>query len=75
MLKSSYQQLQQYKIYVHPKCVGVITELQNYSWKKDKQTGEYINEAVDQFNHYLDALRYSMQIVRGKIGTLPKGSL
>ena len=74
-VKHGIQQLQQYKIYVHPKCVGVITELQNYSWKKDKQTGEYINEAVDQFNHYLDALRYSMQIVRGKIGTLPKGSL
>lgn len=74
-VKHGIQQLQQYKIYVHPKCVGVITELQNYSWKKDKQSGEYINEAVDQFNHYLDALRYSMQIVRGKIGTLPKGSL
>lgn len=74
-VKHGIQQLQQYKIYVHPKCVGVITELQNYSWKKDKQTGEYINEAVDQFNHYLDALRYSMQIVRGKMGTLPKGSL
>lgn len=74
-VKHGIQQLQQYKIYVHPKCVGVITELQNYSWKKDKQTGEYINEAVDQFNHYLDALRYSMQIIRGKMGTLPKGSL
>ena len=69
------QQLQQYKIYVHPKCKGVLAEFQNYSWEKDKRTGEYINRPIDKFNHYCDALRYSLQIVKGRIGTLPKGSL
>ena len=69
------QQLQQYKIYVHPKCIGVITELQNYSWEKDRQSGEYVNKPVDKFNHFIDALRYSMQIIKGKMGTLPKGAL
>lgn len=69
------QQLQQYKIYVHPKCTGVITELQNYSWEKDRHTNEYINKPVDKFNHYIDALRYSMQIMKGRMGTLPKGAL
>ena len=55
------QQLQQYEIIVHPSCVNVKEELENYSWKKDKATNEYINEPIDNFNHYLDALRYSLQ--------------
>lgn len=55
------QKLQQYEIVVHPSCVNVVEELENYSWKKDKATNEYINEPVDTFNHYLDALRYSLQ--------------
>lgn len=55
--------LQQYHIFVDIKCEGVITELQNYAWKKDKKTNEYINEPVDEFNHYLDALRYSLQCI------------
>lgn len=55
------QKLQQYEIVVHPSCINVVEELENYSWKKDKATNEYINEPVDTFNHYLDALRYSLQ--------------
>ena len=55
--------LQQYHIFVDINCTEVITELQNYSWKKDRKTGEYINEPVDEFNHFLDSLRYSMQCV------------
>lgn len=57
------QKLQQYEIIVHPSCAGVITELENYSWTKDKSSGEYINVPIDTFNHYLDSLRYSIQIV------------
>jgi phage terminase large subunit len=60
------QKLQQYQIIVHPDCTGVITEFENYSWKKDKVTGEYINEPIDEFNHYIDALRYSLQCVNNK---------
>lgn len=69
------QQLQQYKIYIHPKCIGVITEFQNYSWQKDKQTNEYINKPIDKFNHFIDALRYSIQIFKTGLKVLPKGSL
>lgn len=60
------QKLQQYKIIVHPLCTNIIEELQNYSWKKDKQTNEYINEPIDSFNHGLDALRYSIQSIKKK---------
>lgn len=41
------QRVQQYRIVVHPSCEETITEFENYSWKKDKQTGEYVNEPID----------------------------
>lgn len=59
------QRLQQYEIIVHPSCEGIIEEFENYCWQKDKSTGEYINKPVDKFNHYIDALRYSLQCVSG----------
>lgn len=74
-IRFGIQQLQQYKIRVLPKCTGVITEFQNYAWEKDKKTGEYTNKPIDKFNHFMDALRYSLQSVTKKIGVLPKGSL
>lgn len=60
------QKLQQYEIIVHPSCRNTIEELQNYSWKKDKQTNEYINEPIDAFNHSLDSLRYSLQCMEAR---------
>lgn len=57
------QKLQQLDIIVDPHCEHVITELQNYAWKKDRATGEYINEPIDEFNHCIDALRYSLQCI------------
>ena len=62
-IRQGIQKLQQYSLIIHPSCTGIITELENYSWEKDKKIGEYINEPIDQFNHYLDALRYSIQIL------------
>lgn len=71
------QKLQQYEIIVHPSCTGIITELENYSWQKDKKTNEYINKPIDDFNHYIDALRYSLQIIytNKKLRTLDKSLL
>ena len=57
------QQLQQYHIVIHPDCTQIITEFENYSWKKDTKTGEYVNTPIDDFNHYIDALRYSIQSI------------
>ena len=69
------QKLQQYEIIVHPNCGELITEFENYSWQKDKN-GEYINKPIDQFNHYCDALRYSLQCVdkAQKLKTMSKSS-
>ena len=70
------QALQQYQIIVNPRCEGLIVELENYAWKKDKKTGEYINEPVDEYNHFLDSLRYSLQCVNThKLQTMSKSKL
>lgn len=71
------QKLQQYELIIHPSCKNVIEELENYSWKKDKTTNVYINEPVDNWNHYLDSLRYSLQCVnvRAPLKTLDKDLL
>lgn len=71
------QRVQQYEIIVHPSCDAVIEELQNYAWTKDKATNEYINKPVDKFNHYMDALRYSLQCIddRPKVRTMDKNLL
>lgn len=67
------QKLQNYEIVVHPNCSELITEFENYSWTKNKD-GEYINKPIDDFNHYCDALRYSLQCVDNsrKLKTLNK---
>ncbi len=70
------QKIQQYKLIVHPSCIKTITELENYSWQKDKKTNEYINKPIDMFNHFLDALRYSLQSAgKSKLKTINKSLL
>ena len=54
------QWIQQYDLIVDERCFKVIEELENYTWQKDKKTGEYINEPVDTFNHTIDAIRYGL---------------
>lgn len=59
-IMNGIQLIQQYKIIVHPSCVMIQEELKNYTFVKDKSTGEYINKAIDKYNHGLDAFRYSV---------------
>lgn len=70
------QRLQGYNLIIHPSCENIITELENYSWIKDKTTGEYTNRPIDMFNHSLDALRYSLQCLdQHKFTTMDKSVL
>lgn len=55
------QYILQYEIIVDERCVKTIEELENYTWRKDRATNEYINEPVDSYNHCLDAMRYAIQ--------------
>lgn len=52
--------LQDFKIHIHPKCTNFLMEISNYSWQEDK-TGAKINKPIDDFNHLMDALRYSVE--------------
>lgn len=71
------QKLQEYELIVDSGCSFIVEELENYSWKKDKQTNEYYNEPEDKNNHLMDALRYSLQCVNlaQPLKTMPKSIL
>ena len=69
------QKLQNYEIIVHPSCGGLIEEFENYTWEKDKNTGIFLNKPIDSYNHYIDALRYSLQCVTQKLKTMNKNLL
>lgn len=57
--------MQQYHLVVDDRCVKTIEELENYTYKKDKATGEYTNEPVDAYNHEIDAIRYALSEING----------
>lgn len=55
------QYLQGYKVYILPKCKNFIVEIKNYIWDTDKKTGKALNKPIDDYNHLLDAWRYSVE--------------
>jgi phage terminase large subunit len=48
------------KIIIHPRCKQIVEEMGFYSFKTDRITGEPLPIIVDKYNHYIDALRYSL---------------
>lgn len=54
------QYLNQFHIVIDERCFKTIEEFDNYTWKKDKKSGEYVNEPVDTYNHTIDAIRYGL---------------
>ena len=52
--------IQNFRIYIHPKCVNFLTEISNYTWDVDKD-GTKINKPIDDFNHLMDAMRYGLE--------------
>ena len=52
--------IQDYKIYIHPRCVNFLTEISNYTWDEDK-FGNKVNDPIDDFNHLMDAMRYALE--------------
>ena len=53
--------LKQRYIYVHPHCVNTIKEMQQWKWKKDEKTGEYLDEPVPVMDDAMAALRYGIE--------------
>jgi phage terminase large subunit len=60
-VRAGIQKLQDYKIFVHPRCVNTLVELSNYCWDKDKETNKLLQDPIDEYNHLMDALRYSCE--------------
>lgn len=48
-------------IFVHPRCVNTIKELQQWKWKKDERSGEYLDEPVPIVDDAMAALRYGVE--------------
>lgn len=59
-VRAGILKLQDYTIYVHPRCSNTLVELNNYVWDEDKD-GKKINVPLDDYNHLLDALRYACE--------------
>lgn len=65
-VNAGIQFIQDFKIYIHPRCCNFLTEISNYAWDKDK-FGKAINKPIDDFNHLMDAMRYALEdYMRGK---------
>ena len=58
-VKAGIMFLQDNLIIVHPRCTSFITELENFSYIKSKQTGEYTEDTTHEWSHAIDACRYA----------------
>ena len=58
-VKAGLMFLQDNLIIVHPKCQNFITELENFSYIKSKQTGEWTEDTTHEWSHAIDACRYA----------------
>ena len=57
-VKAGLMFLQDSLIVVHPRCKNFITELENFSYIKSKQTGEWTEDTTHEWSHAIDACRY-----------------
>lgn len=56
--------LKQLQIYIHPQCVNTLKEIQQWKWKLDTTTNQYLDVPVDVFDDAMAALRYSVEEYR-----------
>lgn len=76
-VKAGLMFLQDNLIIVHPKCQNFITELENFSYIKSKQTGEWTEDTTHEWSHAIDACRYGYSDIytNTKLKTLNKAVL
>lgn len=59
--------LLEFEIVVNSHLVEFMTEFNNYAWAKDKD-GKSLNKPIDEFNHFIDSLRYAVErLAKAKI--------
>lgn len=49
------------KLYIHPRCINTIKEIQCYKYKEDKRTGTVFEEPVKFMDDAMAALRYAVE--------------
>lgn len=76
-VKAGLRFLQDNLIIVHPSCKDFIRELENFSYIKSKQTGEFTEDTTHEFSHAIDAARYAYSDIytNTKLKTLDKSAL
>ena len=76
-VKAGIMFLQDHKLIVHPSCKSFITELENFSYIKSKQTGEYTEDTTHEWSHAIDACRYGYSDIYAnkQVKTLSKTAL
>lgn len=75
-INAGIQFIQDFKIFIHPRCVNFLTEISNYAWNKDK-FGKAVNNPIDDFNHLMDAMRYALEdyMRNNSVRTIDRNSL
>ncbi len=53
--------IQDFRLLIHPRCVNFLTEIDQYVWDCDRQTGRRLRRPVDANNHLMDAMRYALE--------------
>lgn len=48
-------------IYIHPSCTNTLKEIDQWRWKKNEQTGEYLDEPIPFLDDAMSALRYGIE--------------
>lgn len=51
--------LQDHLLVVDPRCANFTQELENFSYIKSKQTGEWTDDTTHEWSHAIDACRYA----------------
>ena len=76
-VKAGLMFLQDNLIIVHSKCKNFITELENFSYIRSKQTGEWTEDTTHEWSHAIDACRYGYSDIytNTKMKTLSKSVL
>jgi phage terminase large subunit len=60
-IRAGIQKLQEYEIIIHPDCPEMLIELSNYTWEMNPKTGKPTQKPIDDMNHLIDPLRYSIE--------------
>lgn len=76
-VKAGIMFLQDHLIIVHPSCANFITELENFSYIKSKQTGEWTEDTTHEWSHAIDACRYAYSDIytNRQVKTMSKAAL